>query len=155
MIIRAATVSDAAALSALHAGSFEDGWSEADFATWLSRTEAFACVVEVEAKLHALGLALEAGADAELLTIATAPQTRRAGLGRLIFQALNIEARNRALERWVLEVANNNLPAIQLYKTSGFMEIGLRKAYYNTRNGRADALVMARKVGPDGGQNDA
>lgn len=155
MIIRAATVSDAAALSALHAGSFEDGWSEADFATWLSRTEAFACVVEVDAKLHALGLALEAGADAELLTIATAPQTRRAGLGRRIFQALNIEARNRALERWVLEVANNNLPAIQLYKTSGFMEIGLRKAYYNTRNGRVDALVMARKVGPGGGQNDA
>jgi hypothetical protein len=32
------------------------------------------------------------------------------------------------------------------------VEIGLRKLYYQTREGRVDALVMSRPVGPHGGQ---
>ena len=40
--LRLATVTDAADLSRLHASSFDDGWSEADFAVWLARAEGFA-----------------------------------------------------------------------------------------------------------------
>jgi tRNA threonylcarbamoyladenosine biosynthesis protein TsaB len=80
---------------------------------------------------------------------------RRAGWGRQIFHALDAEALNRGLERWVLEVARNNLPAIGLYKSAGFVEIGVRKAYYRTRDGRVDALVMSRKVGPVSGHKGA
>ena len=154
MSIRRAVHGDAAALSAIHGRSFDDGWTTADFETWLARPEAIAMVAGNEGT-EAFGLALEAGADAELLTIATDPASRQTGLGRRIFQALDNEARIRGLERWVLEVARNNLPAIGLYKSSGFVEIGVRRAYYRTRDGRVDALVMSRKVGSVSGQDDA
>ncbi len=153
MSLRLATPDDAADLSRLHHASFDDGWSRDDFVTWLSRREGMAVLGESERDAVAFGLALEAGADAELLTIATDPAARRAGWGRRIFQALDAQAQRRGLERWVLEVARDNLPAIGLYKSSGFMEIGMRKAYYRMRDGLVDALVMARKVGPAGGQD--
>lgn len=155
MIVRPATPSDAADLSRLHVASFDDGWTTTDFTTWLARAEAIAVIAESEREPLAFGLALAAGDDAELLTIATAPDQRRTGLGRQIFRALDAEARKRGLDRWVLEVARNNLPAIGLYKSSGFVEIGVRKAYYRTRDGRVDALVMSRRAGPDGGQDGA
>jgi ribosomal-protein-alanine N-acetyltransferase len=155
MIVRAATLADAAELSRLHGAAFEDGWSQGDFATWLARAEAMAVIVASGREPTAFGLALAAGADAELLTIATSHDHRRGGLGRQIFHALDAEAVNRGLERWVLEVARNNLPAIGLYKSSGFVEIGVRKAYYRTADGLVDALVMSRKVGAEGGQDSA
>lgn len=156
MIVRRATLEDAAELSRLHVASFADGWARDDFATWLGRGEAMAVLVESNREAVAFGLALAAGADAELLTIATDPAARRGGLGRRIFQALDAEALNRGLERWVLEVARNNLPALGLYQSQGFVEIGLRKAYYKTREGRVDAFVMSRRVGqPSDGQGAA
>jgi [ribosomal protein S18]-alanine N-acetyltransferase len=153
--IRLATLGDASALSALHSASFDQGWSEDDFATWLSRTEGFAMLATREREAIAFGLALEAGDDAELLAIASAPAERRAGLGLRIFQALDTEANKRSLKRWVLEVAHKNLPALALYKSAGFMEIGVRKGYYPTAEGRADALMLARPVGDSGGHQVA
>lgn len=152
MIVRRATLEDAANLSRLHVASFDDGWTRDDFATWLARAEAMAVLAESNREAVAFGLALAAGAEAELLTIATDPAQRRGGLGRRIFQALDAEALNRGLERWVLEVARNNLSAIGLYQSEGFVEIGLRKAYYKAREGRVDAFVMSRRVGASGGQ---
>jgi ribosomal-protein-alanine N-acetyltransferase len=160
--LRQATLADAADLSRLHSASFEDGWSESDFRTWLSRTEGFAVVASRaissratssrEWEAIAFGLGLAAGDDAELLTIATDQGRRRAGLGRQIFGALDKEAARRGLKRWVLEMARNNLPAIGLYKSFGFVEIGVRKAYYSQGGSRVDALVLSRAVGLAGGQ---
>jgi [ribosomal protein S18]-alanine N-acetyltransferase len=139
----------------VHAAAFADGWTHDDFATWLSRPQAVVVLAANDQATVAFGLALAAGADAELLTIATDPAARRSGLGRRIFRALDAAALNRGLERWVLEVARNNLPAIRLYESEGFVEIALRKAYYRADEGRVDALVMSRRVGPAGGQDAA
>lgn len=155
LMIRRATVADAADLSRIHTASFEDGWTRDDFTTWLARPEAMAVLAIREGKAIAFGLALVAGEDAELLTIATDPEARRGGVGRQIFHALNLEAAARGLARWILEAARNNLPALGLYKSEGFVEIGVRKAYYKTGQGRVDALVMSRPVGPEGGQDAA
>jgi [ribosomal protein S18]-alanine N-acetyltransferase len=152
MTARPATQADAAYLSRLHTLSFDDGWTQADFTTWLSRSEAMAIVVADEREPVAFGLALQAGDDAELLTIATDPARRGQGMGRRVFRALDELAGQRTLNRWILEVARNNLPALGLYRSEGFVEIGMRKLYYQTREGRVDALVMSRPVGPQGGQ---
>lgn len=155
MSLRAATLADAAELSRLHSASFEVGWSEADFRMWLARAEGFAVMSSREREAVAFGLGLAAGDDAELLTIATDRGRRRTGLARQIFLGLDRQAASCGLKRWVLEVARNNLPAIGLYKSSGFVEIAVRKAYYAKRGGRVDALVLSRTVGPEGGQAGA
>lgn len=153
MTVRPASVGDAADLSRLHTASFEDGWTRDDFTTWLARPEAMAVLAIRDGAAIAFGLALVAGEDAELLTIATDPVARQGGFGRQIFRALDREAAWRGLSRWVLEAARNNLPALGLYKSEGFVEIGVRKAYYKTARGHVDALVMARPVGPVGHPN--
>ena len=155
MMVQLASAKDVAQLSVLHRASFHDGWNEADFRTWLSRPEAFATLAMREREAVAFGLALAAGDDAELLTIATASAARRQGAAREILQALDAEARKRGLRRWVLEVARSNLAAIGLYKSSGFVEIALRKAYYPQGEGREDALVLSRPVGLVGGHEGA
>lgn len=146
MSVRAAVAGDAAALSAIHAASFHEGWTQADFETWLSRAEAICVVAEQAGEVVSFGLALAAGSDAELLTITSVPALRSRGFGRQIMRALHVEAASRGLDRWILEVARNNLPAIGLYSSEGFVEIGLRKAYYPSETGRVDALVMSRPV---------
>lgn len=149
MIVRPATPQDAAALSRIHVQSFDDGWTPADITTWIARAEGIALLAEQAdgREQLAFALALQAGDEAELLTIATDPARRGQGLGHMIFRALDTEAARRGLKRWILEVARNNLPALALYKSEGFVEIAVRKAYYKQREGRVDALVMARPVG--------
>jgi len=147
MIIRPAALADAEALSRIHVQSFDDGWTPEDIRTWIARPEGIARVADENREQFAFALALTAGDDAELLTIATQPSRRRHGLGHMIFAALDAEAARRGLKRWILEVARNNVPAIALYKSEGFMEIAVRKAYYNQPQGRVDALVMSRPVG--------
>ena len=147
MIVRPATPEDAEALSRIHTHSFEDGWTPSDIITWINRPEGIALLAEEAREQVAFALALQAGDEAELLTIATDPARRGQGLGHAIVRALDTEAARRGLDRWILEVARNNLPAIALYKSEGFVEIAVRKAYYNTREGRVDALVMTRPVG--------
>lgn len=155
MTVRLASAGDAPLLSALHCAAFVDGWREADFRTWLARHEAFAAIAEREREAVAFGLALAAGDDAELLTIATASDSRRQGAGREILHALDAEAQRRGLSRWVLEVARSNRVAIGLYKSAGFVEIAVRKAYYPQGEAREDALVLLRPVGLLGGQKGA
>lgn len=159
MTIRLARMEDASDLSRLHKASFEEGWSEADFRTWLARAEGFAAVASRAASREwdavAFGLALSAGEDAELLTIAVLDNCRRSGLGRSILAALDAEAKNRGLRRWVLEVARTNLAALSLYKSAGFMEIRVRKAYYRGGEGRVDALVLSGPVGLVSGHKGA
>lgn len=45
-------------------------------------------------------------------------------------------------ERILLEVRDDNYPAIKLYKKLGFKEINVRKKYY----GEADAIIMERTI---------
>ncbi|HLO77524.1 MAG TPA: GNAT family N-acetyltransferase [Magnetospirillum sp.] len=83
-----------------------------------------------------------AGGEAEILTIAVLPPWRRAGLGRaLLNHALDAVALVGA-ECMFLEAAADNISALALYEKSGFLRVGLRKAYY----GDKDAVVMRRDL---------
>lgn len=155
MSIRIASQVDAPDLARLHTGAFAEGWTEADFQVWLARPESFAMVATRERDAVAFGLALTAGDDGELLTIAVHLDHRREGLGRGILEALDTEAKRRGLQRWVLEVARNNAPALGLYKSAGFVEIGVRKAYYLQPEAWVDALVLSRPVGLASGHGGA
>jgi ribosomal-protein-alanine N-acetyltransferase len=45
-----------------------------------------------------------------------------------------------------LEVRASNQRAIQLYQMAGFNEIGLRKNYYPTAQGKEHAVIMALMI---------
>lgn len=59
-----------------------------------------------------------------MLNICTAPERQGRGHGRHLLRALVRLAREQGAERVFLEVRPSNLPAIALYHSEGFNEIG-------------------------------
>ena len=68
--------------------------------------------------------------QAELETIAVAPESQRRGIGRQILTALMDELKAAGVHEFLLEVRSSNLPAIALYRALGFVPCGLRPGYY-------------------------
>ena len=85
---------------------------------------------------------------AEVLRIGTHPDYQRQGLAAGLLQALIKAMPDKKLERILLEVRQDNLAAIALYKKMGFEVIHVRKGYYSipSREGegeaKCDALIM-------------
>lgn len=77
---------------------------------------------------------------ADIQTIAVAPGSRRAGLGRVVMRTLINEAMKRGAEEIFLEVRADNPGAEKLYHSLGFEHIAVRRRYYQPDG--IDAHVM-------------
>jgi ribosomal-protein-alanine N-acetyltransferase len=77
---------------------------------------------------------------AELEMIAVAPERRRQGLARRLFAALAAELRPAQAAELILEVRASNHPALELYRSLGFVETGRRPRYYH--DPVEDAVLM-------------
>lgn len=84
--------------------------------------------------------------EAHVLNLCVGADYRRRGLGRFLLNHLISEARRDGMVRLLLEVRPSNEPAVALYHAHGFMQVGLRKRYYPAREGREDALLLARHL---------
>lgn len=137
-----------AAMAALHARCFTTPrpWTAAEFAALLAEPPVFATLAETG---FALGRVV--ADEAELLTIAVAPEARRQGEGRALLDGFLRTARARGAETAFLEVAADNAAALALYRWSGFAEAGRRRGYYHSPgNPPVDALVMVKSLAAHG-----
>lgn len=79
--------------------------------------------------------------EAHITNIAVRNSYRRQGIGELLLIAtidLSAELKTTLL---TLEVRASNLPAQKLYEKYGFVQVGLRRAYYT--DNREDAVLMS------------
>jgi len=132
------------ALAALHGACFATPrpWSAAEFAALLTAPGVF---LHGDSRGFVLGRAV--AGEAELLTLAVAPEARRQGLGRALLVAFEAEARQARAETAFLEVAAANVAARALYAGAGWAEAGRRRGYYRLPGGGADdAVVMTRAL---------
>jgi len=81
--------------------------------------------------------------DAHILNLAIKPTHQRQGLGRWMLEHLLAEIKLVGKKTAYLEVRLSNTHASDLYQKMGFEQIGYRKDYYQTINGREDALIFA------------
>ena len=86
--------------------------------------------------------------EARLMTIAILPNFRRKGYGRALLKALLQAAADAGCGYMELECRKSNLPAQQMYKTSGFIKVGVSKGYY-TDTGE-DAYIYCLPALPKG-----
>ena len=87
-----------------------------------------------------------AAGEAHLLNLCVHPDWQHRGYGSLLLEyAINHVAshENKAM---LLEVRISNPRAEKLYKNRGFKVIGRRPAYYQSGEGREDAIVMSLKL---------
>ncbi|HEX4118128.1 MAG TPA: GNAT family N-acetyltransferase [Rhizomicrobium sp.] len=124
---------DAAALAALHGTSFPQAWSAAFIRDLLAGPGVFAFV-----RQDGFILARAAGGEAEILTLAVTPKSRRGGTGRALVRQAATHAQGLGAGALFLEVAKDNEAALKLYSGLGFKPVGLRKAYFDGK----DAQVM-------------
>jgi ribosomal-protein-alanine N-acetyltransferase len=135
-------------LADLHDKAFDRPWTAVEFDDLLKSPGVFAVLGEAGEPAEAKGFILcrAIAGEAEILTIAVDPAARRRGWGAaLVAMAAGVAAETRA-EAMFLEVATDNLPAIALYQSAGFVRVGIRKGYYSHPDGAKDALVMRRAL---------
>ena len=68
--------------------------------------------------------------QAELESIAVAAESQQRGLGRMLFESLVNHLCAASIFETVLEVRASNRAALALYRSAGFSQTGLRRAYY-------------------------
>jgi ribosomal-protein-alanine N-acetyltransferase len=83
-----------------------------------------------------------AAGEAHLLNLCVRPESQRQGIGRKLLVYAASLARRRDAEILLLEVRPSNHAALKLYRDMGFNEIGRRRNYYPSPDGREDAYVL-------------
>ncbi len=136
------------ALAKLHAVCFDipPPWSARDFSSLLTDASCIVYTHASEQDLLAFVIFRVAADEAELLTLATAPDARRMGLARTLIQKGLLEAARRGATQCFLEVAETNLPARRLYSSFGFVEIATRRGYYHANGKSYDAVICKAKL---------
>lgn len=81
--------------------------------------------------------------EADIMNIVIKKSYRNNGIGSFLLENLISYAKNINLNSLTLEVDENNLSAIHLYNKFGFINIGIRKKYYN---GISDAIIMKKML---------
>jgi len=135
--LQRATMVHVAPLAAIHAAAFprREAWGVDAIALQLAMPGVFGL-------LHPLGgmiLARVTEDEAEILTLAVAPESRRQGVAGVLLAGAMAEARAQAARTMVLEVAIGNAAARALYQRAGFVEAGRRPRYYADGG---DALIL-------------
>ncbi len=129
-----------ARMAVLHRASFTTPrpWTEAEFTDLLARPGTL-----METAEHGFALLRVTMDEAELLTIATAPDARGRGIAGEMLSRILARAAEAGARACFLEVAADNGPARRLYARAGFALVGMRRQYYRMPDGTAtDAIVM-------------
>ena len=106
-----------------------------------------------ESRIIAFGGFWIMAGEAHIIGLAVKKEFRRQGLGRLMLRELVGEAAKRDSFCMTLEVRVGNYEAQSLYSSCGFVEAGIRRAYYT--DNREDALIMTLNPLPGGGVGGA
>lgn len=83
------------------------------------------------------------GVEADILTVAVLPAYRRMGIAREFMRQIEEYAAEREASAMMLEVELENVPAIKLYESLGYMKISVRMDYYGPGK---DAHVMRKDL---------
>ncbi len=143
MQIRRAIPDDAPKIAEAEAIIFPDPWPLKDIMSTITASGALCYVAKSDSgELLSYVIGRVIAPEGEIYRVATLPYARRRGIAyRLIDYALKTE-KGRGLESVFLEVREKNVPARNLYKSYGFIEMGTRKNYY--KNPDDNAIIMMK-----------
>ncbi len=84
--------------------------------------------------------------EAQLLLIGVSPDWQGVGVGGQLLKELINRSQDQGHKLIYLEVRSGNERAIRLYRSLGFIDIGVRRDYYPGLVGREDAIVMSLQL---------
>lgn len=144
MIIREMNLGDVAAIAELEKLCFSDPWSEKSIASEVNNPLSYWLVAEVDGVIAGY-VGSQAVLDAaDMMNLAVSPDHRRQGVGQALVNALVTHLQKNKVIALLLEVRVSNAPAIALYESLGFAQVGRRPKYYH--NPREDALILRKEL---------
>ncbi len=132
---------DLRGVSAVENASYSFPWSHGIFRDCL--LAGYACLVlDIDGEISGYAIMSVAAGEAHILNLCVHPSLRCEGFGRRLLQALLMTAAEGGVSQVYLEVRPTNAPALHLYRSVGFAQIGVRPDYYQAADGREDAVVL-------------
>ena len=122
---------------------FDDFWNENILKSELENPNSYYIVAKENDSIVGFGGLWKSIDDIHITNIVTKKILRKKGIGKSNLNELINQAKIFGYNIITLEVNENNLPAISLYKEFGFEEIGIRKRYYNNME---NAIIMNLKI---------
>ena len=138
--IRRMTMEDVDGVAAVEAATFPTPWSRDAFASEMRNVAARYLVAEKDGRIIGYAGAWIILDESHITNIAVLRDERGQGIGRALTAALLQYLSNLGAAYATLEVRKSNEIAQNLYKSLGFIKLGVRKRYYED-NGE-DALIM-------------
>ncbi|HLT27691.1 MAG TPA: ribosomal protein S18-alanine N-acetyltransferase [Zeimonas sp.] len=151
MHVRPMRRSDLDAVAAIERSIYEFPWTRGNFAdSLLAGHDAWVFEIEVEESPQLIGYAVVMWLPDEvhLLNLSVCAPMQGKGYGREMLRWLLRDAAGRGARGMLLEVRPTNARALALYRSMGFEPIGTRRGYYPAQNGREDAQVLFKRLGP-------
>lgn len=138
--IRRMTMDDVDGVYAVEIGTFVDAWSRDAFVSDMKNPVARYLVAEQDGKIIGYAGAWVILDESHITNIAVLKEHRGQGTGKRLTHELLQYLSNLGAAYATLEVRRSNEIAQNLYKSLGFVQLGVRKRYY-ADNGE-DALIM-------------
>lgn len=138
--IRRMTMDDVDGVYAVEIGTFVDAWSRDAFVSDMKNPVARYLVAEQDGKIIGYAGAWVILDESHITNIAVLKEHRGQGTGKRLTRGLLQYLSNLGAAYATLEVRRSNEIAQNLYKSLGFVQLGVRKRYY-ADNGE-DALIM-------------
>ena len=113
---------------------FDDFWNFEIFKEELANTNSMYLVLRYENEIVSFGGIKIILDEADIMNIVTKKDKRNQGFAKFLLNELITIAEEQNCKTITLEVDENNLPAIKLYKDFEFKEVGKRKNYYKNGN---------------------
>lgn len=155
LFVHEAEQEDLLTVSEIHGASFNRGWSDGEIEKLLAQ-DSYSCLVarrqgKSAAKLLGFVVVKKVLDEAEIISIATHPKSRRQGSAKHLLNTVLRQLQNDRVKLLFLEVDEQNRPAIELYKELGFQQVAKRDGYYSQsdsdKNNHSSALVMQLELG--------
>lgn len=113
---------------------FDDFWNFEIFKEELANNNSMYLVLRYENEIVSFGGIKIILDEADIMNIVTKKNKRNQGFAKFLLNELITIAKEENCKTITLEVDENNLPAIKLYKDFEFKEVGKRKNYYKNGN---------------------
>ena len=137
----------AATIKKLHNKCLPDkDWTLESLQSMLSQDSVYSVIAKKDALEIGFCIYRIAADEAEIISIGVLENERMNGHATEILKETikKISDSNMNIRKIFLEVAEDNLAAINLYLSAKFRKAGVRKKYYQRKNGeRVDAVIMA------------
>ena len=145
MDFRRSRPEDAFGIEEMERDIFPDPWSYRDVVDLISTEGAMCFTATDNGRVAAYVIGRLIPPEGEIYRVAVRDEYRRRGIAYRLLDFAMKTSRGAGLECAFLEVRSENTPAIRLYKSYGFDEVGRRKKYY--RDPEDDAIVMMKGLG--------